>query len=302
MTESLRAGHVVTLPNVGLFADGAAVRTVGSETFKLCNALVDEMVTVKTDEICSAIKLGFNDTRSVLEPAGALAIAGMVKYAQISKCVGKTFVAISSGANMDFDRLRFVSERADSSETFMSVTIPERAGSFRALYNLIYPRNVTEFSYRHNGTEKADIFVSFQALAGTLIQDDKVTVQTVLNSNGYSVVDLSDNELAKAHGRHLTGGRALQAWGSDVSEMVYRFEFPEAPGALNKFLHTLNHYNQGWSISLFHYRNHGHDYGRVLVGLLVKTSERPAFQSFLDNLAYTYYEETANPVYSQFIR
>jgi threonine dehydratase len=319
MTESLRAGKVITLPTVGLFADGAAVRTVGQETYRVCNQLVDEMVTVQTDEICAAIKLCFNDTRCVLEPAGALAIAGMVKYTQAAAAsgtssssnnnnnnnnniTGQTFVAISSGANMDFDRLRFVSERADASETLMSITIPEKPGAFRALYQLIYPRNVTEFSYRHNGRNTANVFVSFQALVGTSIRKDKETIQHLLTTHGYTVEDLSNNELAKAHGRHLSGGRSYQTWGNEFTELLFRFEFPEAPGALDKFLHTLNHFNQGWSISLFHYRNHGHDYGRVLVGLLVQSNERQAFDEFLTNLGYSYYEETNNHVYQQFLR
>jgi threonine dehydratase len=306
MTESLKAGKVVTLPSVGLFADGAAVKTVGSETFRVCDDLVDGMITVQTDEICAAIKLGFNDTRCVLEPAGALAIAGMVKYARLNQCVGQSFVAISSGANMDFDRLRFVSERADSGETLMAVGIPERAGSFRQLYSLIYPRNVTEFSYRHNGSSKANVFVSFQALAGKSLEEDKEIIRQVLSQNDFSVTDLSRNEMAKAHARHLAGGRAVKLDShrdcEGRVELVYRFEFPEAPGALDKFLHTLNHFNQGWSISLFHYRNHGHDFGRVLVGLLVQPGEKVAFETFLDKLGYTFYDETDNVAYEQFLR
>lgn len=304
MTESLRAGKIVTLPSVGLFADGAAVKTVGSETFNVCRQLVDEMITVQTDEICAAIKLGFNDTRCVLEPAGALAIAGMVKYSKLYCDKGKTFVAISSGANMDFDRLRFVSERADSSESLMSVAIPEKAGSFRKLYKRIYPRNVTEFIYRHNGCSKANVFVSFQALSGQSSQQDKEAVYKDLIGEGYIVTDLSSNEMAKSHARHLAGGRATSDVLNDteVKELVFRFEFPEAPGALNKFLDTINQFNQGWSISLFHYRNHGHDFGRVLVGLLVKDSEKVAFNLFLQKLGYTYYEETNNIAYTQFLR
>lgn len=302
MTESLKAGKVVTLPHVGLFADGAAVRTIGTETFGVCQALVDEMITVKTDEICSAIKLCFNDTRSILEPAGALAIAGMVKYCRQNGLSGKTFVAVASGANMDFDRLRFVSERADMSETLMSITIPEKPGSFRALYSLIYPRNVTEFSYRHNGTDRANVIASFQALSGSLVETDKVAIMNLLQDNGYAVEDLSENELAKVHARHLAGGRAINQWEDGVTELVYRFEFPEAPGALEKFLHTLYHFNQGWSVSLFHYRNHGDDYGRVLVGLLVKDIERGAFASFLEKLDYKFYDETNNSAFLQFMK
>jgi threonine dehydratase len=187
MTESLRADKVVTLAQVGLFADGAAVRTVGSETFRICRELVDEMITVQTDEICAAIKLGFNDTRCVLEPAGALGIAGMVKYVQKYGVRGKSMIAISSGANMDFDRLRFVSERADSSETLISVTIPEKPGAFRELHSYLHPRNITEFNYRHNGTSTANIIVSFQALPGKQVEDDKAVIASVLESHGYSV-------------------------------------------------------------------------------------------------------------------
>jgi len=247
MTKSLQAGKVVTLPQVGLFADGAAVRTVGTETFSLCNELVDEMITVSTDEICAAIKLGFNDTRCVLEPAGALAIAGLVKYSRRRQLGSsgdndkKTYVAVSSGANMDFDRLRFVSERADSSETLMSVAIPERPGSFRELYSIIHPRNVTEFSYRCNGSERANVYVSYQSISGRSLDEDKPILRDALFSKGYTVTDLSANEMAKAHARHLAGGRRVQADdGNGSRELIYRFEFPEAPGALDKFLHTIN--------------------------------------------------------------
>jgi len=307
MTESLVAGKVITLPQVGLFADGAAVKTVGEHTFKICNELVDEMITVQTDEICAAIKHGFNDTRCVLEPAGALAIAGMVKYSKLYDCKDKTFVAISSGANMDFDRLRFVSERADSNETLMSVAIPEQPGSFRMLHSLLHPRNITEFSYRHNGSGSANVFVSLQLLPGKKQDEDRNFVSTLLASKGYHVSDLSRNEMAKAHARHLVGGRGLESIVSSddnkkMQELVYRFEFPEAPGALDRFLTTVAKFNQGWSISLFHYRNHGHDFGRVLVGLLVEKSEMKAFESFLDNLGYTYYDETSNIAYSQFLK
>lgn len=302
MTQSLIAGEVVTLPSVGLFADGAAVRTIGKETFRVCKELVDEMITVTNDEICSAIKLGFNDTRCVLEPAGALAIAGMVKYAQEKEIKNKTLIAISSGANMDFDRLRFVSERADSNESLMAVTIPEKPGSFLSLYKLIHPRNITEFSYRHNGSSTANVILSFHAQAGKTMESDKQIVQTTLEKNGFPTIDLSDNELAKAHVRHLAGGRAVTSW-INCSEVIYRFEFPESPGALDKFLRTLYHFNPGWSISIFHYRNHGHDYGRVLVGLLIKDNDdRRLLQEFLNKLEYVYYDETNNPVYSQFMK
>lgn len=304
MTTSLQQGHVVTLPNVGLFADGAAVKTVGIETFRICNELVDGMITVSTDEICAAIKLGFNDTRCVLEPAGALAIAGMVKYSKNSNISNQTFVAIASGANMDFDRLRFVSERADSKETLVSITIPERAGSFGELYSLIHPRNVTEFSYRHNGSSEANIFVSFQSLISTPIEVDKIHLYDKLKSHGFKVTDFSTNEMAKAHARHLVGGRVSRdnIEFCDNEELIYRFEFPESPGALDIFLKTLYQCNNRWNISLFHYRNYGHDFGRVLVGLLVNKDDMNDFQKFLQQLGYTYHNETENAAYNQFFK
>ena len=299
MTVSLNKGKVHTLQEVGLFADGAAVKTIGTETFKICDEIVDEMITVSTDEICAAIKLGFSDTRSVMEPAGALGIAGMMKYIKERNWSNKTCVAITSGSNIDFDRLRFVSERADCSEIMLAVTIPERPGSFRDLYSLVYPRNVTEFSYRQNGkfAHEANVILSFQGKQGKNTDDDKIEFLNELRNHGFKCVDLSDNELAKSHGRYLSGGRA----GID-GEVLYRFEFPEAPGALNKFLHTLNHHNKGWNISLWHYRNCGHDIGRVLVGLLVDEKEKIAFMNFLENLGYTHREETENPVYRYFLK
>ena len=299
MTTSLNEGKVYTLSQVGLFADGAAVKTIGSETFKVCQQIVDEMITVSTDEICAAIKHGFNDTRCVMEPAGALGIAGMMKYITERNWSNKTCVAITSGSNIDFDRLRFVSERADSSEIMMAVTIPEQPGSFRELYSLVYPRNVTEFSYRQNGnlSHEADVILSFQGKQGKNIDDDRKDILYELSCNGYKCIDLSRNELAKSHARHLSGGRA-----GIEGEVLYRFEFPEAPGALNKFLHTLNYHNQGWNISLWHYRNCGHDIGRVLVGLLVKEEEKVTFNNFLENLGYTHYEETNNSVYKCFLK
>lgn len=299
MTTSLSKGQVYTLPQVGLFADGAAVKTIGTETFKICEKIVDEMITVSTDEICAAIKHGFSDTRSVMEPAGALGIAGMMKYIKERNWSNKTCVAITTGSNIDFDRLRFVSERADLSEIMFAVTIPERPGSFRELYSLIYPRNVTEFSYRQNGNlaHEANVILSLQVKQGKNIDDDRVEILEELRNSGYKCIDLSDNELAKSHARHLSGGRA-----GIEGEVLYRFEFPEAPGALNKFLHTLNYHNQGWNISLWHYRNCGHDVGRVLVGLILRGNEKIVFNNFLENLGYTYSEETGNPVYKYFLK
>jgi len=290
MTVSLEKGQLTSLDSVGIFADGAAVRTVGTETFRICNELVDDMVTVSTDEICAAIKDGFMDTRCVLEPAGALAIAGMKKYAAMTNLRDQTFVATASGANMDFDRLRFVSERADLSETLLSATIPERAGSFRALMTTIEPRNITEFSYRHRGGEKAVIYLSFQARGA----EDVHKVQHAMRQGGIDVEDLTRNELAKAHGRYLAGGRA-----QFEHEQLYRFEFPERPGALTNFLDSLN---AGWNVSLFHYRNHGADIGRVLVGLQVPPEQQPQLEDFLTKLGYTYHPENQNPVYENFLR
>jgi len=303
MTQSLIAGKVVTLPYVGLFADGAAVRTVGSETFRICEALVDAMVTVSTDEICAAIKHGFNDTRCVMEPAGALAIAGMLKYARQKQWKDKAMVAVCSGANMDFDRLRFVSERADGSEMMFSVSIPEQPGAFRTMYQVLYPRVITEFSYRHDGTAVANNMVSVKGPSAVPSEADKQSVMQALRAKGYTVVDLSNNELAKVHLRHMAGGRSFNlTQDGKLRELVYRFEFPEAPGALSKFLDSLNFTNQGWNISLFHYRNHGGDFGRVLVGILLEPDDIGSFHEFLDKLGYANFDETENSTYLQFLK
>lgn len=292
MTTSMREGKVVTLPSVGLFADGAAVKTVGTETFRVCSNLVDEMITVSTDEICSAIKLTYNDARVILEPAGALGVAGMKKYVETNEITGQTLVAITSGANMDFDRLRFVAERADGSERTLAVTIPESPGSFRALYKLIWPRNVTEFSYRYESAGAAHIYISFQPVMN--IENDFDGVMNSLNENGFTCLDLSGNELAKTHVRHLAGGR------SEVpNERLFRFEFPESPGALQRFLMALD---MDWNVSLFHYRNHGDDFGRVLVGIQVPEKCDKNLKSFLSTLGYRYTEETDNPVYPLFMK
>ena len=311
MTESLRQGKVTPLDSVGLFADGASVRVVGTETFRICEELVDEMITVSTDEICAAIKVAFNDTRSVLEPAGALGIAGMEKYIAQRKESSpntrneqNTYVAITSGANMDFDRLRFVSERADATETFVSVLIPERPGSFQELYSKIYPRNVTSFSYRYKDDTDAYIFMSFQSGKTFDGGSDVEEVLEDLDSNGYIVTDLSTNEMAKVHGRYLCGGRSTSTGGSTNApeELLYRFEFPERPGALKKFLDTLSQGSAGWNVSLFHYRYHGADVGRVLVGVQVSDEWRESWNSFLEDLGYNYESENANVVYRQFLK
>lgn len=292
MTTSIQEDKVTTLDTVGLFADGAAVKTIGTETFRVCSQLVDEMIVVSTDQICNAIKLSYNDARVVLEPAGALGVAGMKKYCEEHGLEGKTLVAITSGANMDFDRLRFVSERADGSEKTLAVRIPETPGSFRNLYSLIWPRNVTEFSYRFETESNADIFISFQPVKN--MENDFESIVEKLTEHDYECVDLSDNELAKVHVRHLAGGRSVVP-----HERLFRFDFPESPGALQRFLLSLD---IDWNISLFHYRNHGDDFGRVLVGMQVPEKCDRRFLTFLETLGYRYVEETDNPVYAKFLR
>jgi threonine dehydratase len=293
MTESLKAGRRVTLPHVNIFADGVAVRQVGRETFRLCRELVDEMVLVDTDEICAAIKDIFEDTRTVVEPSGALALAGAKRWLARRRLKGRTVVAIACGANMNFDRLRFVAERAELGEhreAVLAVTIPERPGSFRALCELLGRRNVTEFNYRMADPRQAHVFIGV-TVSG---RDETERLIAQLERAGLKAVDLSDNEMAKLHVRHLVGGHAPVAAG----EMVYRFEFPERPGALMNFLKRMG---SGWNISLFHYRNHGADVGRVLVGLQVPEKDRGAFRRFLRDLGYDYADETRNPAYRLFL-
>jgi len=294
MTRSLEAGEIVELPSVGLFADGAAVRRVGEETFRLCEAFCDEMITVSTDEICGAIKASFIDTRVVLEPAGALAAAGLKKYAEKTGISGQTLVAVTSGANMDFDRLRFVSERADTSESLIAIWIPEKPGSFLRLYECIYPRNVTEFSYRISG-DPASIFLSFQASC----TEDRKDVLERLTQSGFRPLDLSSSDLAKTHGRHLVGGRAPASLTMD--EALFQFEFPETPGALLRFLNNLP---QDLNVSLFHYRSHGADVARVLVAFQVPAKARPQLREYLEWLAskgFKWQEETSNDIYDRFL-
>ncbi len=293
MTASLRAGRRVTLPHVNIFADGVAVRQVGRETFRLCKALVDEMVLVDTDEICAAIKDIYEDTRTVVEPSGALALAGAKRWLARRHLKGRTVVAIACGANMNFDRLRFVAERAELGEhreAVLAVTIPERPGSFRALCGLLGKRNVTEFNYRMADPAEAHVFIGVSVSGRE--ETDRLIAQ--LRRAGLAAVDLSDNEMAKLHVRHLVGGHAPVRSG----ERVYRFEFPERPGALMNFL---AHMGSGWNISLFHYRNHGADVGRVLVGLQVPQKEGAAFRRFLRDLGYDYADETRNPAYRLFL-
>jgi threonine dehydratase len=294
MTASLAAGRRVTLPHVNLFADGVAVRQVGKETFRLARKLVDSMVLVDTDEICAAIKDIFEDTRTVVEPSGALALAGAKRWIERRGAKGRTLVAIACGANMNFDRLRFVAERAELGEhreAVLGVTIPEKPGSFRQLCELLGKRSVTEFNYRYADDSAAHVFL------GVSVSGREETDRLIasLGRHGMKTVDLSDNETAKLHVRHLVGGRAVA--GGD--EMLYRFEFPERPGALMNFLTRMG---SGWNISLFHYRNHGADVGRVLAGLQVPERERGAFRRFLRELGYDYTDETRNPAYRLFLR
>jgi threonine dehydratase len=293
MTESLKQGKRIMLEQVGLFADGAAVKQVGEHTFALAQQFVDEMIVVDNDAICAAIKDVFEDTRSILEPAGALATAGIKEYAKRHGLRDKTLIGIASGANMNFDRLRFIAERAEvgeKREAVLAVTIPEQAGAFKAFCRLLGERNITEFNYRYSDPKFAHIFV------GVAIADPAESARLVndLQAQGLPTLDLSDNEVAKLHLRHLVGGHAPQA----KNEVVFRFEFPEKPGALMKFLDTMGH---DWNISLFHYRNHGADFGRVLVGMQVPASEMNAFSRFLDNLGYPHWDETHNPAYKLFL-
>jgi len=293
MTLSLKKGERVALDQVGLFADGAAVKQVGEHTFALCREYVDEMIIVDNDAICAAIKDVFEDTRSILEPAGGLAVAGLKAYAARENLQDKTLVAVASGANMNFDRLRFIAERAEigeKREAVLAVTIPEKPGAFKSFCRLLGGRNITEFNYRYSDPQNAHIFV------GVAVSDpsESAKLVTALQQKGLPTLDLSDNEVAKLHLRHLVGGHAPQA----ENEKVFRFEFPETPGALMKFLDTMGH---DWNISLFHYRNHGADFGRVLVGMQVPPNELSEFSDFLSKLGYPYWDETENPAYKLFL-
>jgi threonine dehydratase len=293
MTQSLARGERVKLEQVGLFADGAAVKLVGAECFRLAQLHVDEMICVNTDAICAAIKDVFEDTRSILEPAGALAVAGAKEYLRRSGLRDATVVAIASGANMNFDRLRFVAERAEvgeQREAVLAVTLPEEPGAYKRFMSLIGLRSITEFNYRYSDASAAHVFVGLQ----TSSRAESLGLIEALRENGYPTLDLTDNELAKSHIRHLVGGRCPVA----TDELLYRFVFPDRPGALIRFLDSMSH---DWNISLFHYRNHGADYGSVLVGMQVPAGEMGEFRAFLDRLGYSYQDETANPAYRTFL-
>jgi threonine dehydratase len=299
MIRSVRAGRRVTLSDVGLFADGTAVKLVGAETFRVTRALVDDYITVDTDALCAAIKDVFQDTRSILEPSGALGVAAIKQYVEKHKLKGRAFVAITSGANMNFDRLRFVAERAEfgeQREALYAITIPEERGSFKRLCELIgqsggQPRAVTEFNYRISEADKAHVFVGISISR----RDEAEKIARNLERHRFPTVNLTGDELAKEHVRHMVGGRSELAH----DERLFRFVFPERPGALMRFLDSMH---PDWNISLFHYRNQGADYGRILVGIQVPEGDRKALVKFLDTLAYPWVEETDNPVYRLFLR
>jgi threonine dehydratase len=294
MYESLRAGKRVTLDRVGIFADGVAVKRVGEETFNLCRQHVDEVLLVDTDEICSAIQDVFEDTRSIVEPSGALAVAGAKKWVERERWTGKRLVAVNSGANMNFDRLRHVAERADlggEREVLLAVEIPEEPGSFLHFCQALGRRSVTEFNYRYEAGRAAQIFVGFAITQGKTERD---AVIATLRGAGYKVQDMTDNEMAKLHVRYMVGGPARGIH----NEVLYRFEFPERPGALMRFLEAVG---SRWNISLFHYRNHGSDHGRVVAGIQVPPAERADFVDHLRELHYAYTDETGNAAYKIFL-
>ncbi|MEI8157044.1 MAG: threonine ammonia-lyase, biosynthetic [Burkholderiales bacterium] len=299
MIQSVVAKNRVTLPDVGLFSDGTAVKLVGEETFRVASNLVDEYMTVDTDAVCAAIKDVFIDTRSIVEPAGALGVAAIKQYVAKNKTKGETYAAILCGANMNFDRLRFVAERAEvgeEREALFAVTIPEARGSFKRFCELIGelpggPRNVTEFNYRISDAAQAHVFVGLTTQA----RGESAKVAANFTKHGFKTLDLTHDELAKEHIRHMVGGISSLA----QDERLLRFVFPERPGALMKFLSLMR---PGWNISLFHYRNQGADYGRILVGLQVPKTDDKAFAKFLQTLAYPFVEETTNPVYRMFLQ
>ncbi|MFM7433298.1 MAG: threonine ammonia-lyase, biosynthetic [Gammaproteobacteria bacterium] len=294
MHDSLLAGERVSLPRVGIFADGVAVRRVGEETFRLARGLVDEMILVDTDEICAGIQDIFEETRSVVEPSGALAVAAIKKFIARENCKGKRFVAINCGANMNFDRLRHVAERAEIGarrEALLAVEIPERPGSFLELCRTLGRRSVTEFNYRYERPAAARIFLGFGMQGG---RDERKEVIAALRAAGYGVTDMTDNELAKLHVRYMVGGHPEGL----ADERLFRFEFPERPGALLRFLEAVG---SRWNITLFHYRNHGSDAGRVMAGIQVPEATREDFLLHLAELHYPWIDETANPAYRLFL-
>ncbi len=294
MRQSLAAGEPVTLEHVGIFADGVAVRRVGDETFRLCRELVDEVITVGTDQVCAAIKDMFEDTRSIVEPAGGLAVAAAKKYVAEHGWRNKTLVTISCGANVNFDRLRHIAERAavgEQTEMLLAAEIPEQPGSFRRFCEAVGRRGITEFNYRYADDSKAHIFVGVQLSGGA---KERREILERIRDAGFPVEDLSDNEMAKLHVRHMVGGRSPGI----RNERLFRFEFPERPGALLDFLNAIG---TDWNISLFHYRNHGSDYGRILAGIDVPQEETDKLEAHLAELGYAHWEESDNPAYTMFL-
>lgn len=293
LAAALKANKRVVLSHVGLFADGVAVAQIGEQTFKIARDTVDEVITVSSDEICAAIKDIFDDTRSIAEPAGALAVAGLKKYVAREDGEGKTFIAIDSGANINFDRLRHISERTEigeKREAIFAVTLPERPGAFKAFCQAIGKRNITEFNYRYSDGKQGHVFVGVQLRNGDVEREE---VRQLLEKKGYPVIDLSDDEMAKLHIRHLVGGHAGLS-----DERLFRFEFPERPGALMNFLQRLG---ANWNISMFHYRNHGAAFGRVLIGLQLGTRSKAELLDSLQEVGYPLQEETDNPAYQLFL-
>jgi threonine dehydratase len=285
----------VILPEVGIFADGVAVAQIGKETFRVIKECIDGVITVTTDEMCAAIKDIFDDTRSIAEPAGACSLAGLKKYVEQNRVEGQTLIAIHSGANTNFDRLRYISERTEigeGREAVLAVEIPERPGAYKKFCGLLGKRAITEFNYRFSDSGKAHIFVGLQI---NPLKNDRQDLLATLADKGYTALDLTDNEMAKLHIRYMVGGHAPLGLNDEV---VYRFEFPERPGALLKFLDKLA---DRWNISMFHYRNHGSAFGRVLVGLQIPPAERKLVERSLQELNYRYWEETANPAYRMFL-
>ena len=294
MKRSIESGEPVVLDHVGIFADGVAVKRVGDETFRLCKAHVDDIVTVNTDQICAGIKDIFEDTRSIVEPAGALAVAGMKKYVTETGTSDEEFVVINCGANVNFDRLRHIAERAavgEEQEVLLAVQIPEKRGSFRKFCEALGRRGITEFNYRYNDAKNAHIFVGVQLRRGA---DEHSELIDQLTNLGYPLADLSNDEMTKLHIRHMVGGSAANL----KNERLFRFEFPERSGALLDFLKAIGN---NWNISLFHYRNHGSDYGRVLVGIQVPDDESGELETYLSKLGYTHFEESDNPAYRMFL-
>ena len=296
LAAAMQAKRRVKLKEVGIFADGVAVRQIGQNTFKMIQKRIDEVITVSTDQICAAIKDTYDDTRAICEPAGAVSLAGLKKYVELHGIKGKTLIAINSGANMNFDRLRHVSERAEIGErreALLAVEIAEKPGSFKTFCQLIGKRQITEFNYRYSDTKRAMVFAGIQLSHGT---EEKEQIISLLESKHYNVSDMTDNEVAKLHTRYMVGGCPGKGV---MNELLFRFQFPEKPGALLKFLTEIG---QRWNISLFHYRNHGADYGRILMGIQVDTAEHKIFRQFLKKLNFPYWEETDNRAYRLFLK